>query len=249
MKNIISFILATVLIGTIALTQTSCTNQTRAQDNERVVVSAPNPDMTTTSDRNMNSATDPDITGWSEASKMAVMMMKDKYGEPTSVTSEMMMWENTGQWKRTVIYAKEYEHNFPLPHTDVMQQWIDYEVPAEKFSELAEYDGSVVVNRTNGEMSARCDLEGANFLAINIAHDVIEGNEDAQSARDLYAQTIKDMLNGDEPAYMQKLQFNVASGNTAFVDSRHSSITQNDIAEMNKMKEMMRREMLAKRND
>ncbi len=184
------------------------------------------------------------MSGWSEASKMAVMMMKKQYGEPNETTESMMMWNNTGQWKRTVIYAKEYKHDFPMPHTDVMQQWIDYDVPAEKYSDLAMFDGSVVCNRTNGEMSARCDKEGANFLAINLANDVVKGTKDYKTARDFYAKAVKEMINGGKPEYMQKLQFNVANGNTAFTDEASSIITGEDMMKAKKMNEMMKKEMM-----
>lgn len=231
MKIIISLTIAVFLIATIAITEIS--NPEKTIPNEKIVTTSPHPDT----------------TGWSEASKLAINMMKKQYGEPTSATSEMMMWEDTGQWKRTVIYAEEYDHDFPLPHTDVMQQWIDYEVPPEKFNELAEFDGSVVVNRTNGVISARCDLEGANFLAINLAHDIIEGTKDVKTARDSYAEIVKEMINGDNPAYMQELQFDVPSGKTAFTDEPHSILTEDDIMAMKEMKEKMMEEFLAKREN
>ena len=62
---------------------------------------------------------------------------------------------------------------FPAPHPDVMKQAIDYRVALDKYDDLAMYDGSVIVERTKGELAARCEMEGANFLAINLAHDVV----------------------------------------------------------------------------
>ncbi|MEO5570654.1 MAG: hypothetical protein ABIT08_15565 [Bacteroidia bacterium] len=185
-----------------------------------------------------------DMSGWSDASKMAVMMMKKQYGEPEAKTADMMMWKNTGQWKKTVVYAKEFKHDFPMPHTDVMQQWIDYKVPQEKFNELAMFDGSVVCNRTNGEISARCDKEGANFLAINLSNDIIKGSKDVKGARDFYATTVKEFINGGKPAYMMKLQFDVASGNTADADKPSSIITADDMMKAKKMGEKMKAEMM-----
>ncbi len=185
-----------------------------------------------------------DMNGWSDASKMAVMMMKKQYGEPAEKTNDMMMWKNTGQWKKTVVYAKEFKHDFPLPHTDVMQQWIDYRVPQEKFNELAMFDGSVVCNRTNGEISARCDKDGANFLAINLANDIIKGSKTVNTARDFYATTVKEFINGGKPAYMQKLQFDVVNGNTADADKPSSIITQDDMMKAKKMNEMMKKDMM-----
>jgi len=46
-----------------------------------------------------------------------------------------------------------------MPHKDVLEQFVNRNVPVEKFKELAQYDGSVIVERTKGEISARCDKE------------------------------------------------------------------------------------------
>jgi hypothetical protein len=51
------------------------------------------------------------------------------------------------------------EHQFPVPHIDSVESFIDYAVPPEKVSALAEFDGSVIVDRTAGEVSARCHDE------------------------------------------------------------------------------------------
>jgi hypothetical protein len=51
--------------------------------------------------------------------------------------------------------------------------FIDYCVPVEKFTSLAQFDGSVVVERTAGDISARCRDEQANFLALNLTYDVV----------------------------------------------------------------------------
>lgn len=235
MKNVKKIILvAIVLTGAIVFGKFSDTLKAQTNTTERKVSMLPDQD---------------DMKGWSEASKIAVMMMKKQYGEPSEKNESMMMWKNTGQWKKTVVYAKEFKHDFPMPHTDVMQQWIDYKVPEEKFSDLAKFDGSVVCNRTNGEMSARCDKEGANFLAINLANDVIKGTKDVKSARDFYAKSVKEMINGGKPAYMQKLQFDVANGNTADADKPNSIITEEDMAKAKMMNEMMKKEMMNMKDD
>ena len=109
-------------------------------------------------------------------------------------------------------------HDFPMPHPDLMEQFIDYRVPAEKFSDLAAYDGSVIAERTKGEVSARCDKEEANFLALNLANDIVTGKRSVEEARKFYAETIKALMAGQKPAYTQKLQFSVSKGGTADPD-------------------------------
>ena len=66
-------------------------------------------------------------------------------------------------------------HNFPKPHTDLLEQFVDYRVPVARVSDVTAYDGSVVVERTKGEVSARCDMEEMNYLALNLMHDVATG--------------------------------------------------------------------------
>lgn len=40
---------------------------------------------------------------------------------------------------RTIVYRDEVPHNFPKPHTDLLEQFIDYQVPPDKTDELARY--------------------------------------------------------------------------------------------------------------
>lgn len=40
-----------------------------------------------------------------------------------------------------------------------MEQIIDYKVPANELNELAEYDGSVSLHITDGEIAAKCDFD------------------------------------------------------------------------------------------
>ena len=70
-----------------------------------------------------------------------------------------------------------------MPHPDLLEQFIDYQAPPEMYDELAVYDGSVIVERTKGEISARCDKEEMNFLAINLANDVAIGERTPDEAR------------------------------------------------------------------
>ena len=51
-----------------------------------------------------------------------------KYGAPNEATASRLIWYNTGPWKRTIVYRDEVPHNFPKPHTDVLEQFIDYHV-------------------------------------------------------------------------------------------------------------------------
>jgi hypothetical protein len=170
-----------------------------------------------------NGKTDPQsvIANWPATSKMVAEEIIAKYGKPNSATAEMLIWYNNGPWKRTVLSRDTVPHNFPTPHPDLLEQVIDYKVPVDKYDDMAAYDGSVILERTKGEMSARCDKEGANFLAINLANDVATGAKTMEAARDYYTQAMKTFkTTGQMDPYMEGFKFTVPTGGTNDPDEK-----------------------------
>ncbi|MEX2111094.1 MAG: hypothetical protein WD802_10850 [Gemmatimonadaceae bacterium] len=153
------------------------------------------------------------IAGWPETPRMVAKEMIEKYGPPDETTASMLIWHDNGPWKRTIVYREEVPHAFPKQHTDLLEQFVDYRVRPALFDELAEYDGSVIVERTKGEMSARCDKEAMNFLALNLANDIVAGRRTVADARRVYAETAKAFMTGNQTsAYVTGLQFRPMSG-------------------------------------
>jgi hypothetical protein len=169
------------------------------------------------------------IESWPEESREAAQLVVDKYGEPTEATPSQLVWREVGPWKRMVATKEFYEHNFPAPHIDAVESFIDYRVPTEMFRPLAEYDGSVVVERTAGEVSARCHDEEANNLALNLMHDIVQGKKSVDEARDYYAKEFLDFRRGKATPYMEKLHF--TPGNGANGDPDERVISESEIEE------------------
>lgn len=152
------------------------------------------------------------LSSWPMSAQKAAADMMKKYGPPQEATATMLKWSNNGPWKSTVISNYETPHRFPMPHPDVMEQTIDYRVPVAMFDDLAAYDGSVTVDRTQGHLAARCDMEGANFLAINLANDVATRRKTVPAARAYYARVIRAFKKtGRMDPYMKRLQFTPSS--------------------------------------
>lgn len=148
------------------------------------------------------------LASWPMSAQKAAAEMMDKYGPPQEVTATMLKWNNNGPWKYTIISNRESMHSFPVAHMDVMEQGIDYAVPTSKYDDLAAYDGSVTADRTQGHLAARCDKEGANFLAVNLAHDVATGRKNVAAARSYYARAVDTFTKtGRMDTYMQRLSF------------------------------------------
>lgn len=169
------------------------------------------------------------IQDWPKESREAAKLVIDKYGEPDEATETLLTWHQPGPWKRIVASKIFFAHNFPAPHIDSVESVIDYRVPSEKFTELAEFDGSVIAERTAGEVSARCHDEQANFLALNLMHDIVTGAKSVQEARDYYAQEFADYRRKKPTPYMEKLRFTPGERRSADPDVR--TLSEQDLEE------------------
>jgi len=160
------------------------------------------------------------IANWPEESREAAQLVLDKYGEPDEITASRLIWHKPGPWKRMIASKTFHEHNFPAPHTDSVESVLDYRVPPEKFAELATFDGSVVADRTKGEVSARCHDEEANNLALNLMHDIVTGRKSTEEAREYYAKEFADYRRKKPTPYMERLHFTPGDESAADPDKR-----------------------------
>lgn len=151
------------------------------------------------------------LAGWKAEPRKVAEKMIAKYGQPNEATPTRMVWFNNGPWKFSILTNEEIPHHFPMHHHDMLRQGIDYKVPSNKFNDVLNYDGSVVVDRTPGEISARCDKEPMNFLAVNLANDVATGKRTVKQAREFYAKSamafMKGGLNAQQKAYTSGFTF------------------------------------------
>ena len=155
------------------------------------------------------------VAAWPEPSRMAVMATMDRYGAPSGVTPSMIVWEDSGPFKRTIAYREPVQHNFPMPHPDVLETVVNYRIPEGMADELAMYDGSVILERTKGEMSARCDKEPLNILALNLAHEIATGAMTVEQARTTYGEQAMAFKQGQPAPYTERLRFEPPSDSAA----------------------------------
>ncbi len=122
-------------------------------------------------------------------------------------------------WKRTILYKDGDAHKFPLLHKDVLWQTVNYKVPLNKVSALMSYDGSIVVDRTRGEVTAHCDSEEANTLILNIANDIVTGEDTVEQAMAYHAQVVEGMRIHEPVDYPLKLRFKTPKTNATTAES------------------------------
>jgi hypothetical protein len=170
---------------------------------------------------------DEHLADWPKASKDAFTSVYDKHGEPDGITDDMLLWEDTAPFKQTIVYRESVKHNFPSPHEDVLAQVIDYRVPIDKFDDLARFDGSVLIDRTKGEVAVRCDSEEANLVTLNLVDDIVAGDKSVQEARDYLARAMNDLNKRDKlDRYMERLQIDKKLAASAGDPDRAASTAQ-----------------------
>lgn len=147
------------------------------------------------------------LSDWPARPMLGAQQLLAKYGLPHEASREALVWRNQGVFRKIMVSRTEVVHDFPKPHTDFMAHTIAYRVPVDKVGALVAFDGSVMVDRTGGELTARCDLEAHNLLALNLAHDVATGKKSVKQAREDFGKLVLDEMTGKSPDYVADLRF------------------------------------------
>jgi hypothetical protein len=141
------------------------------------------------------------VSQWPSGSKMVAEAMLEKYGAPSMVDVDKLSWYDNGSWKKTTVYR------IPSEGQDVLEQTISYAVPKDKRADLAKLDIMLKVNAFDRELSATSESEEANFLAMNLADEVVHETKTPEEAREFYLETVKLSQSGKISPYMQGLMF------------------------------------------
>jgi hypothetical protein len=160
------------------------------------------------------------LAGWPEATRRLGAQLMTKYGQPAEVTARQVTWVGNGQWARTTLYQEGAQQNFAAPHKNVLEQAVLYKVPVDKLVPLAQFNRSLAPNLARGELVSSADSEELNFLAINVADDVVKGERTPEEARIYFAQLVRAKMIKEPERELQKLKFTPAknASETADVD-------------------------------
>src|SRR5215212_9183400 len=163
------------------------------------------------------------IADWPGPQQNVARQLLAKYGPPNEATPTRLFWHNNRPWKRTELTSDAVVHHWPAPHTDFLAQYINYRVPPELTHLITMFDGSIVVDRTRGEVAARCDSEAANVLGLNMVHELVTGKRTVEEARHTSEQNTVAYNAGRAAPYAERLLFEVPEGGTEDLDHSHQS--------------------------
>lgn len=140
------------------------------------------------------------IRNWPERPRLAARAMLEKYGKPDTFDQEAMVWAGNRPWDETVVRRA-------ASNDECIQQSIHYPVSLAKLAEVHKLEGRIGYDSSRGELWSAADTEGLNFLALNLADEVVSGKRTADQARAFYRRTRELTENGKSSPYTQALLF------------------------------------------
>jgi hypothetical protein len=152
------------------------------------------------------------IRDWPERARLIAQVMFDEYGQPNRMSSEALVWFNNGPWQKTIVYRKALPNPPGLQGEIYLEQSVGYEVPDDKIGALKRFDRRVSVDKTKGVLSCRSASERLNFLALNLADDIVNYRRSVKDARDFYRRALRLSMAGKTIMYLDTLLFQVHNG-------------------------------------
>ncbi|MFI5363541.1 MAG: hypothetical protein ACHQ49_16360 [Elusimicrobiota bacterium] len=151
------------------------------------------------------------IQKWPERAQAAAREMIDEYGRPTRVTDGELVWVGVGPWQKTVVSRDAKPHFVGRLEKDFVEQTIAYKVPKEKIDELKRFDPRLTVEAAAGRISARSESEAKNYLALNLADEIVTDKRSADDARRFYLKVEELSRSGKSSPYLNGFLFPVRS--------------------------------------
>ena len=141
-----------------------------------------------------------------EWSNLSFDKMMDEYGSPNRIEGKRVVWEKKGPWKRIAVWDGMDNYG-SFVGTDNIEQTIAYSVPQNKRDAVSDFHEQVAISADGSELSARSSSEERNFLALNLADEIIRGVRTPDEARSFYVLTLRLADAGKTSVYMKGLRF------------------------------------------
>jgi hypothetical protein len=147
------------------------------------------------------------VTKWYAYSEVVALKLMDKYGPPDRLETNRLVWHNAGPWGRIAVWDEEdYDYSGRVGR-DNLEQTLISDVPRDKRQALAAFSSKITVSQDGKELSVRGTSEALDFLAINLAHEIVRGSRSPAQARLFYDRTCQLSQAGKSSPYMQEVLF------------------------------------------
>jgi hypothetical protein len=151
-----------------------------------------------------------DVLGlWPDTARKVAGVMIEEYGQPTRVTISSLVWTGRGAWKRTTVYRDGWVDQASVVHPELLEQVVSYRVPRDRVYDVEHFDPRIKVDSVKHELLMRSDSEKMNFLAINLADEIVARWKTVEEARAYSAKVAQLSEAGKKSEYTEGFMFQV----------------------------------------
>ncbi|UPT74785.1 MAG: hypothetical protein M0D55_03435 [Elusimicrobiota bacterium] len=147
------------------------------------------------------------ILSWPTYSYRLARAMIAQYGQPTEARDEALVWHDNGPWKRTVVHREAPGGRAFKRNKGRLEQSAAYRADPAKLDLLARYDREIEADLSEGRLTSRADTEAENFLALNLADEVLTGRREPREAAQLRQKLLHEGPAGKSSSYRDGLMF------------------------------------------
>lgn len=144
---------------------------------------------------------------WPTFSYRLARLMISKYGQPAEANDHSLTWIDNSPWKRTVVYRAPPGERPLVGNGGRLEQSVVYRVPENRISDLGRFDMGIEADKRAGMLTVISDAESENFLALNLADEVIRGRRTPREAQELRRRLERLRDSGKSSPYYRKLLF------------------------------------------
>lgn len=145
------------------------------------------------------------VDRWPARPRALARLMIERYGTPDEIVASQIAWNARGPWKKIVVFRDPD----PAGRSDHLLQSVAYgAVPMDHaWRNLAAFGRGASYDPATRELTARTDSQETNYLALNLADEVMRGRRGVRDARDFYDAASNLSEAGKSSPYMQGLLF------------------------------------------
>jgi hypothetical protein len=147
---------------------------------------------------------EPLVSRWPVRPRALARLMIERYGKPDEVVASQVSWNRRGPWSKIVVFRDPD----PSGRGEHLLQSVAYgPVSVNALRGLDALGRGATYDAAARELSARTDSEETNFLALNLADEVVRGRRSVADARDFYDAASHLSAAGKSSPYMRGLMF------------------------------------------
>lgn len=147
------------------------------------------------------------IAAWPDSSRKLTMALVEKYGIPNRLNEVEAVWYDCGPWRRIVVHRDSWSRILGIREKNYLEQTIRYRVPYDKIASLKRFDKWIDFDEAGGELTSRAENESFNYMAFNLADEIVNGKRSVKEARDFSRRTEELAKAGKSSPYLEGFLF------------------------------------------